>query len=51
MGEIAATAQTRQQVWIKIKKHKLGLSSAKLSRVKYGCLEVLFEVVSEDNLK
>ena len=32
-------------------KNKLGLSSAKLSRVKFGCLEVIFEVVSKDNLK
>ena len=30
---------------------KLGLSSAKLSRDKFGCLEVFFEVVSKDNLK
>ena len=31
--------------------NKLGLSSAKLSRAKFGCLEVIFEVVSKDNLK
>ena len=31
-------------------KDKLGLSSAKLSRDKFGCLEVIFEVVSKDNL-
>ena len=30
---------------------KLGLSSAKLSRDKFGCLEVIFEVVPKDNLK
>ena len=33
------------------KKNKLGLSSAKLSRVKFGCLEVIFEFISEGNLK
>ena len=31
--------------------NKLGLSSAKLSRVKFGCLQVIFEVVFKDNLK
>ena len=31
--------------------NKLGLSSAKLSRAKFGYLEVIFEVVSKDNLK
>ena len=31
--------------------NKLGLSSAKLSRDKLGCLEVIFEVVSKDGLK
>ena len=31
--------------------NKLGLSSAKLSRAKFGCLEVIFEVVSKDNFK
>ena len=31
--------------------NKLGLSSAKLSKVKFGCLEVFFEVVFKDNLK
>ena len=31
--------------------NKLGLSSAKLSRDKFGCLEVIFEIVSKDNLK
>ena len=30
--------------------NKLGLSSAKLSRAKFGCIEVIFEVVSKDNL-
>ena len=30
--------------------YKLGLSSAKLSRAKFGCIEVMFEVVSKDNL-
>jgi len=30
---------------------KLELSSAKLSRFRFGCLEVIFEVVSKDNLK
>ena len=30
--------------------NKLGLSSAKLSRTKFGCNEVMFEVVSKDNL-
>ena len=29
---------------------KLGLSSAKLSRAKFGCIEVMIEVVSKDNL-
>jgi len=30
--------------------NKLGLSSAKLHRAKFGCIEVMFEVVSKDNL-
>ena len=30
--------------------NKLGLSSAKLSRAKFGCIEVMIEVVSKDNL-
>ena len=30
---------------MKISKNKLGLSSAKLSRIKLGCLEVIFELV------
>ena len=29
--------------------NKLGLSSAKLSREKFGCLEIIFEVVFKDN--
>ena len=29
--------------------NKLGLSSAKLSRDKFGCLEIIFEVVFKDN--
>ena len=29
--------------------NKLGLSSAKLSRAKFGCIEVMIEVVSKDN--
>ena len=44
-----------EQVWSHKKgnkmKNKLGLSSAKLSRAKFCCLEVIFEVVSKDNLK
>ena len=32
-------------------KNKLGLSSAKLSRVKFVCLEVILEAVSKDYLK
>ena len=32
------------------KVNKLGLSSAKLSRAKFGCIEVMLEVVSKDNL-
>ena len=31
-------------------KNKLGLSSAKLSRTKFGCIEVMIEVVSKDNM-
>ena len=31
-------------------KNKLGLSSAKLSRVKFGCLEVIFEDVPKNAL-
>jgi len=30
--------------------NKLGLSSAKLSRAKFCCIEVMFEVVCKDNL-
>ena len=30
--------------------NKLGLSSAKLSRTKFGCNEVMVEDVSKDNL-
>ena len=29
--------------------NKLGLSSAKLSRERFGCLEIIFEVVFKDN--
>ena len=33
----------------RIKRNKLGLSSAKLSRAMFGCIEVMFEVVSKDD--
>ena len=34
-----------QILYLGIKKNKLGLSSAKLSRTKFGCREVIFEFV------
>ena len=34
---------------MEIIENKLGLSSAKLSRAKFGCIEVMIEVVSKDN--
>ena len=33
-----------------IEYNKLGLSSAKLSRTKFVCTEVMFEIVSKDKL-
>ena len=46
LGNISNYIEGRQ-----LKNNKLGLSSAKLSRAKFGYLEVIFEVVSKDNLK